>query len=121
MDSQKFTRTLLIVGALIEVAILFSFNLLQMICSASSLLVGWLISNFTLKPSPIDRTKGLHFTRRRYSSMKKIQIGEWKYNTDHNLSHSAQLIRAKYTPLTNAIRSHWPGTEVDNSTSSPSS
>jgi hypothetical protein len=36
--------------------------------------------------------------RRRYSSIKKIQIGEWKYCRDHNLSHNAQPTRNKYTP-----------------------
>jgi hypothetical protein len=51
--------------------------------------------------------------RPRYESIKKIQIGEWKYCTDHNLSQTAQLIRAKYTPLANALRSHWRGTDVD--------
>jgi hypothetical protein len=42
-----------------------------------------------------------------------MQIREWKYCTDHNLSHTAQLIRAKNTPLANAIRHHWLGTDVD--------
>jgi catalase (peroxidase I) len=42
-----------------------------------------------------------------------IQIGEWKYCTYHNLSQTAQLFLAKYTPLVNAIRSQWPRTEVD--------
>jgi hypothetical protein len=45
--------------------------------------------------------------------MKKIQIGEWKYYTDHNLSQTAHLIRDKYTSLANAIRSEWLGTQVD--------
>jgi hypothetical protein len=40
-------------------------------------------------------------------------MGEWKYYTDHNLSQKAHLIRDKYTPLANAIRSHWPCAEVD--------
>jgi hypothetical protein len=31
----------------------------------------------------------------------------------NNLSQTTQLIRAKYTPLANAIRNHWPGTEVE--------
>jgi hypothetical protein len=37
--------------------------------------------------------------RKRYSSIKKIQIREWKYCIDHNLSHTAQMIRGNYTPL----------------------
>ena len=62
-----------------------------------------------LEPRFVGHNNG----RRRYSSIRKIQIGEWKYCTDHNLSHTARLIRDKYTPLANAIRNHWPGTEVD--------
>ena len=62
-----------------------------------------------LEPRFVGHSNG----RRRYASIKKIQIGEWKYCTDNNLSDTANLIRAKYTPLANAIRSHWPGTLVD--------
>jgi hypothetical protein len=51
--------------------------------------------------------------RRRYSASKKIQIGEWKYYTDHKLLLTAQFIRDKYTPPANVIRHRWPGTEVD--------
>jgi hypothetical protein len=47
-----------------------------------------------LEPRYVGHTNG----RRRYSSIKKIQIGKWKYCTDHNLSHTAQMIRAKYAP-----------------------
>jgi hypothetical protein len=36
--------------------------------------------------------------RRRHSSIKRIQIGEWKYYTDHNPSHTAQMIRDEHTP-----------------------
>jgi hypothetical protein len=32
---------------------------------------------------------------------------------DHYLSQTSQLIRAKYTPLADAIRSQWQGTDVD--------
>jgi hypothetical protein len=62
-----------------------------------------------LEPEFVGHTSG----RRRYSSTKMIKIVGWKYRTDHNLSHTAQLIRAKYTPLANSIPQHWPGTEVD--------
>jgi hypothetical protein len=55
-----------------------------------------------LEPSFVGHTNG----HRRYSSNKKIQIGEWKYCTDHNLSHTSQMIREKYNPLANAIRQH---------------
>jgi hypothetical protein len=62
-----------------------------------------------MEPRYVGHTNG----RRRYYSIKKIQIGEWKYCTDHNLSHTDQLIRDKYIPLANATRRHWPCTEVD--------
>jgi hypothetical protein len=62
-----------------------------------------------LEPRYVGNTNG----RRRYSSTKNIQIEEWKYCTDYNLSHTSQSIRAKYTPLANAIRQHWPDTAVD--------
>jgi hypothetical protein len=62
-----------------------------------------------LEPRFVGHTSG----RRRYSSIKMIQIGEWRYCTDHNLSHSAQMIRDKYTHLANGIRQHRSGTEVD--------
>jgi hypothetical protein len=61
-----------------------------------------------LEPRYVGHTNG----RRRYSSIKQIQIGEWKYYTDHNIFRTAQMIRGKYAPLANAIRRHWPGTEV---------
>jgi hypothetical protein len=51
-------------------------------------------------------------SRRRYSSIRKIQIGEWTYCTDYNLRDTYQLIMQKYTPLAYALRSHWPGTIV---------
>jgi hypothetical protein len=47
-----------------------------------------------LEPRFVVHTNG----RRRYSSIKKIQIGEWKYRTDHNLSHTVQLIRDNTLP-----------------------
>jgi hypothetical protein len=62
-----------------------------------------------LEPGFVSHTN----ERRRYSSIKKIQIGEWKYCTDHNISHTAHMIRDKYTPLANVIRQRLPGTEVD--------
>jgi hypothetical protein len=42
-----------------------------------------------------------------------MRRGEWEYYTYHSLSHTAQLILDKYTPLANAIRQHCQGTEVD--------
>jgi hypothetical protein len=47
-----------------------------------------------LEPRFIGHTNA----RCRFSSIEKIQIGEWKYCTDNNLPHTAQLIRSKYTP-----------------------
>jgi hypothetical protein len=48
-----------------------------------------------LEPRFAGHTNG----RRRYSSIKKIQIGEWKYYIDQNLSHTAHMIHDKLTPL----------------------
>jgi hypothetical protein len=62
-----------------------------------------------LGPRFVGHTNG----RRRYSLIKNIQVGKYKYCIDHNLSHTAHMIRNKYTPLANAIRQHWPGTKVD--------
>jgi hypothetical protein len=61
-----------------------------------------------LEPRFVGHTNG----RRRYS-IKNIQVEKYKYRIDHNLSHTAHMIRNKYTPLANAIRQHWPGAEVD--------
>jgi hypothetical protein len=52
-----------------------------------------------LDPRFVGHTNG----RRHYSSIKRIEIGEWKYCTDHKLSHTALLIRNKYTFLANDI------------------
>jgi hypothetical protein len=38
--------------------------------------------------------------------IKKIQIGEWKYCNDHNLSHTARTIRDEHTTLADAISQH---------------
>jgi hypothetical protein len=62
-----------------------------------------------VEPRFVGHTNGRH----RYPSIKKIQIGEWKYCTDHNPSQAAQLIGEKCTPFANAIQHHWPGTIVD--------
>jgi hypothetical protein len=62
-----------------------------------------------LEPRYVGQTNG----HRRCFSIKKTRIGESKHGTNHNLSHTAKLIRAKHAPLTNAIRQHWPITEVD--------
>jgi hypothetical protein len=62
-----------------------------------------------LEPRLVGHTNG----RRRDSLMKKTQIGEWKYNTYHNLPHTAQMIRDIYTPLANAIQRQWLCTDVD--------
>jgi hypothetical protein len=47
-----------------------------------------------LEPRFVGHANG----RRRYCSIKYIKRGEWKYCTDNNLSHTAQLIRDNYTP-----------------------
>jgi hypothetical protein len=62
-----------------------------------------------LEPRFAEHTNG----RRRYSSIKRIQKREWEYCIDHNLSHTTRIIPDKYTPLANAIRQHWPCTDVD--------
>jgi hypothetical protein len=72
----------------------------------------------THKPDSIrllePRFIGYSNNKRRCSSIRKIQIGEWKYCTDYNLSHTAQLIRDKYnTPPANALLSHWSCTNID--------
>jgi hypothetical protein len=63
--------------------------------------------NRFLEPIFVGHTNG----RRRYSSIKNIQIGEWEYCIDHNISHCTHDSR-QICPLTNAIRQHLPGTEV---------
>jgi hypothetical protein len=47
-----------------------------------------------LEPRFVGHSNG----RRRYSSIQKIQIGEWKCCTYHNLSHTAQLIAINTPP-----------------------
>jgi hypothetical protein len=49
----------------------------------------------------------------RYSTTRKIQTGEWKYCTDNNLKDNNDLMLQKYTPLANALRSHWLGKQGD--------
>jgi hypothetical protein len=38
---------------------------------------------------------------------------ECKYCINTSLSHTAQLVRDKYTPMASALRAHWPGTDID--------
>jgi hypothetical protein len=61
-----------------------------------------------LEPRLVSHTS----SRRRYSVIRKIQRGEWKYCTDGNLK-DGHLITEKCTPLANAFRSKWPCTHVD--------
>jgi hypothetical protein len=62
-----------------------------------------------LEPILIGNSNSL----RRYPSMNKICIGEWKYSTDNYLSHTAQLILNKYAPLANALQHRWLSNGVD--------
>jgi hypothetical protein len=56
------------------------------------------------------RLEGRTSSRRRCSSIRKIQMVEWKYCTDSSLKDTHHHIIEKYTPVANALRSHWSGT-----------